>query len=169
MACAYQSDSSIAICGLAREALVVCTLPWNDAIVKVHKTFWREIEIRLDYISLADFLSNNFWKFFYNEQAPTATVVLDLRTVGVVNASEGPFSSNTTASEHNSNEILWLMEKNNDVNTSDSPKNCVLLKTVKARVSQTQVHMMQLFSSHCYAALHLFKEMKLQIRNLTSL
>jgi len=44
-----------------------------------------------------------------------------------------------------------------------------LLKTVKARVSQKQVHMMQLFSSHCYAALHLFKEMKLQIRNLTSL
>jgi len=39
------------------------------------------------------------------------------------------------------------------------------LKTVKAWVSQTQVHMMQLFSSHCYAALHLFKEMKLQIRN----
>jgi len=44
-----------------------------------------------------------------------------------------------------------------------------LLKTVKARVSQTQVHMMQLFSTHCYTALHLFKEMKLQIRNLTSL
>jgi len=44
-----------------------------------------------------------------------------------------------------------------------------LLKTVKAQVSQKQVHMMQLFSSHCYAALHLFKEMKLQIRNLTSL
>jgi len=43
---------------------------------------------------------------------------------------------------------------------------CVL-KTVKALVSQTQVHTMQLFSSHCYAALHLFKEMKLQIRNLT--
>jgi len=43
------------------------------------------------------------------------------------------------------------------------------LKTVKARVSQTQVNMMQLFSSHCYAALHLFKEIKLQIRNLTSL
>jgi len=61
------------------------------------------------------------------------------------------------------------MEKNNNVSTSDSPKNCVLLKTVKAPVSQTQVHMMQLFSSHCYTALHLFKEMKLQIRNLTSL
>ena len=44
-----------------------------------------------------------------------------------------------------------------------------VLKTVKARVSQKQVHTMQLFSSHCYAALHLFKEMKLQIRNLTSL
>jgi len=43
------------------------------------------------------------------------------------------------------------------------------LKTVKARVSQKQVHMMQLFLSHCYAALHLFKEMKLQIRNPTSL
>ena len=133
------------------------------------KHFEEKLRFEEDYISLADFLSNNFLKFFYNEQAPTATVVLDLRTVGVVNASEGPFSSNTTASEHNSNEILWLMEKNNDVNTSDSPKNCVLLKTVKARVSQTQVHMMQLFSSHCYAALHLFKEMKLQIRNLTSL
>ena len=44
-----------------------------------------------------------------------------------------------------------------------------VLKTVKAQVSQKQVHTMQLFSSHCYAALHLFKEMKMQIRNFTSL
>jgi len=42
------------------------------------------------------------------------------------------------------------------------------LKTVKAPVSQKQVRMMQLFSFHCYAALQLFKEMKLQIRNLAS-
>jgi len=34
-------------------------------------------------------------------------------------------------------------------------------RQLKARVSQKWVHMMQLFSSHCYAALHLFKEMKL--------
>jgi len=47
-------------------------------------------------------------------------------------------------------------------------KNSKALKTVKARFSQKQVHMIQLFSSHCYAALHLFKEMKLQVRNLTS-
>jgi len=49
-----------------------------------------------DYSSLADFLSYDFLKF-YNKQeeaslTPTATVLLDSRTVGVVNAREGPSS-----------------------------------------------------------------------------
>ena len=75
-----------------------------------------------DYSSLTDFLSEDFLKFFYTEQeeaslTPTATVLLNSCTAGVVNASDGPSSSATTASEHSSNEIWRLLEKNNDVNT----------------------------------------------------
>jgi len=75
-----------------------------------------------DYSSLTDFLSEDFLKFFYTEQeevslTPTATVLLDPCTAGVVNASEGPSSSTTTASEHSRDEIQRLLKKNNDVNT----------------------------------------------------
>jgi len=41
---ANQSDSSIAIRGLLREALAACALSTNanGAVVKVHKSFWRD-------------------------------------------------------------------------------------------------------------------------------
>jgi len=41
-------------------------------------------------------------------------------------ASESPSSSTTTVSEHNSDEFRRLFEKNNNVNTSNLPKNYVL-------------------------------------------
>ena len=48
-----------------------------------------------DYSSLADFLIDDFMKFFCTEQEEasltlTATVLLDSCTVGAVNTSEGP-------------------------------------------------------------------------------
>jgi len=39
MACANQSDSSVAICSLPRKALAACALPRNNAVVKVHNCF----------------------------------------------------------------------------------------------------------------------------------
>ena len=76
--------------------VVACALPRNDAVVKVHKSFWREMErFEEDYSFLADILSDDFLKFFCTKQeeanlTPTATILLDSRTAGVVNASEGP-------------------------------------------------------------------------------